>query len=177
MTPPGAIFRSDVCMHAGFGPARGSQSVGSLVASLRPGQSTFWVTGTSAPCTGLFKPVWMDAGLPDVGSTPGGEYDPKAGYWRHEVLHREVIRNYKMRMMTYQNERDQMEAVFIREADGLISKSSETRRSFSTNCFQMEEQSTPGWVEKVTDQPASRLPFYFMNTWRKFDIQAKMPNP
>lgn len=57
-----AVTGADLCMHAGFGPVRISQSVGSLVSHLRPDGATHWVTATSTPCTAVFKPVWLDTG-------------------------------------------------------------------------------------------------------------------
>jgi secernin len=44
------INGSDVCMHAGFGPVRIDQTVGSLVSHLSSNSQTHWVTGTAAPC-------------------------------------------------------------------------------------------------------------------------------
>ncbi len=46
-----ALLGATVCMHAGAGPVRNSQSVGSLVAHLTAERVSSWVTGTSAPCT------------------------------------------------------------------------------------------------------------------------------
>ncbi len=54
-TPARGIGRVDVCMHAGFGPIRIDQSTGSMVSHITPGGATHWFTGTSAPCTGIFK--------------------------------------------------------------------------------------------------------------------------
>ncbi len=48
---------SSVCMHAGF--LFGDQTTGSYIASLGEPIDTYWVTGSSAPCLSLFKPLWM----------------------------------------------------------------------------------------------------------------------
>jgi hypothetical protein len=72
---------SMVCMHASLGPIRGSQTVGSMVSKLHPdGLCTHWLTGTAAPCTGIFKPMWVDA-VPDVGALPTGSYDEASLFW------------------------------------------------------------------------------------------------
>ncbi len=69
--PDRGLTGSEMCMHAGFGPVRINQTVGSMVSHLRGDGHTHWVTATSAPCTGVFKPVWIDAGTPDYGESPG----------------------------------------------------------------------------------------------------------
>ena len=74
--PDNGIMGADVCMHSGWGPIRLSQTTGSLVTHQTDNLSTHWVTATSAPCTSIFKPVWLDCNLPDMGPSPTGEYDP-----------------------------------------------------------------------------------------------------
>ncbi len=58
---PRKTERRSICMHAACG-ARRSQTVNSMASDLTPGAVTHWVTGTSAPCLSLFKPVVI--GLP-----------------------------------------------------------------------------------------------------------------
>ena len=54
-----------VCAHASWWPTRrAGQTTASLVSHLGRSGATHFVTGTSAPCTSVFKPVWLDAGLP-----------------------------------------------------------------------------------------------------------------
>ncbi len=92
--PGQGLVMDRLCVHAGLGPTRPSQSTGSLVAHLRPGLPTFWLTGTSGPCTGVFKPVYLGgAGLPDLGPAPAGEYDDRSLRWAHERLQPAVIRD------------------------------------------------------------------------------------
>jgi hypothetical protein len=57
--PDRGLFQSQICNHAGWGPVRISQTTGSLVSRLTPGASTHFVTGTAAPCTSLFKPLYL----------------------------------------------------------------------------------------------------------------------
>ncbi len=79
--PVGGLIGATVCMHAGFGPVRGSQTTGSWISELPAAggaPATHWVTGTAAPCLSVRVPVWFDAveaaGLPDRGPVPTGAY-------------------------------------------------------------------------------------------------------
>ena len=93
----GGLIGATVCMHAGFGPVRGSQTTGSWVSQLPADgtPATHWVTGTAAPCLSIRVPIWFDAveaaGLPDRGAAPGGSYSPGSLWWDHEDLHRTVL--------------------------------------------------------------------------------------
>jgi hypothetical protein len=99
-----------ICMHAG-GVLASAQTTASWVSELRPIGSRHWVTGTAAPCTGLFKPVYVDQPL-DWTSLAGGS--SSAGLWRrHETLHRKVMTNPAELMPLFAPERDAVETAWV----------------------------------------------------------------
>jgi dipeptidase len=79
------------CMHAG-GVTAASQTTASWVCELSPRGQSHWVTGTSSPCLGLFKPVRIDQPL-NLGLAPTDVADSDSLWWRHEQLHRRVMRD------------------------------------------------------------------------------------
>ena len=97
------------CMHAG-GLVAASQTTASWVAELGPTRIAHWVTGTAAPCTSLFKPVDVDTPV-DVGS-PTDRADDRSLWWRHERLHRLVLRDPSL-LALYAAERDAVEARWL----------------------------------------------------------------
>jgi secernin len=109
--PDGHFLMSRICSHAANAIARDSaQSTGSLVASMKGTDRTFWATGTSAPCTGLFKPVWLEGDvLPDLGPTPGPTFDEASLWWRHERMHRTALRDLPRALAMLAPERDALE--------------------------------------------------------------------
>lgn len=163
-----------VCAHAGFGPARASQSTASLVAHLDADAPLIFATGTSAPCTSVFKPIWMDAGLPELGALPTARYDSSSLYWNHERLHRATLLNYPERIRAYADERDELERKFIAGAFELKGASVQTRTDFTAECFRRAADAEAEWLRRVEKIP-TRPRFFHALGWNKFNRQAQMP--
>lgn len=172
-----------VCMHAGFGPTRNSQSVASMIVHLDPELPTLWTTGTSAPCTGVFKPVWLEGGLPDMGPALTAKYDPDTLWWRHERLHRAVLENYAGRIAVYRAERDAMEGEFLADAAQLISQQREatpedrraTLGDFTAQCFARAGDAAEVWAKQVREIRRARRPLFYSMAWRRANRQAQFP--
>jgi len=172
-SPGPGLTGINICAHAGFGPIRNSQSVGSMVSHLTDGLHTHWLTGTSAPCTGIFKPVWLDSGLPDNGFAASGSYDAASLWWRHELLHRETLRDYAARLPLYRADRDTLEAEFIASAAGYGGESVAGRADFSAQCFARAAEATGRWLAEIKDQKIEKqLPLHYALAWRGFNRQA-----
>jgi len=176
-SPARGLTTFEICDHAGFGPVRASQTTGALVSHLTPGTATHYVTGTAAPCTSLFKPVWLDAGLPDTGPVPAGTYNPATLFWRHERLHRATLRDYAARLALYQGERDALEQRFIAGAHASRGLSPAERAACSARCFAEADQAEAAWLERLQAQPlVSRPGWLYTLAWRKVNREAQMPN-
>ena len=109
------------CMHDG-GIAPGSQTTASWAAVLSALGVQHWVTGTAAPCTGLFKPVRVEEPL-DLGPAPTDQADDASLWWRHERLHRRVVADPARLLPLYREQRDAVEKQWLADppepADGL----------------------------------------------------------
>ncbi len=97
------------CMHAG-GILASSQTTASWVAELKPGVCAHWATGTAAPCTGLFKPVQVNR---PVQIAPARDEADESPWWRHERLHRRVMRNPGLLRPMFIRERDDVQARWL----------------------------------------------------------------
>ncbi len=172
--PQNGVAGIDVCMHAGFGPIRGSQSTASMVVHLDDMTPTIFATGTSAPCTSIFKPIWIDASLPDPGPAPVSKYDSASLFWTHEHLHRATIINYPERIKTYASDRDALEKKFTQGALKLAKASASERAEFSAQCFREAAQAEAEWLKRVEAIPA-RKKFFHSLAWNTINKKADMP--
>lgn len=164
----GRLFNSTLCAHAGWGPARkDTQTTGSIVVHLKNREHTIWVTGTSAPCTSLFKPVWMNTGIPDIGPVPTSTYDPRSLWWNHERLHRLTIENYADYISRYAEERSEVQEDLFSKAD--ITDPS-CRRSFTEKCFSTHAGCIDRWIETIKTSPRRKKRFSLHNiAWKHFN--------
>ena len=162
----------DVCMHAGFGPIHISQSTASTVVYLDGNSPTIFATGTSAPCTSIFKPMWMDtaSSLP-LGPAPTAQADSSSLFWTHERLHRATLLNYPERLQAYASDRDELEAKFTQGALNLTKASAKERADFSAQCFNEAAQAESDWLKRVEQIPA-RKKFLNASAWNGFNKKA-----
>jgi dipeptidase len=191
-SPGRGITGAQVCMHASMGPIRGSQSTGSMITEIQGNHAIHWLTGTSAPCTSTFKPVWLDAGIPQLSPTvvaslhdesksigderisPSGTYDQTSLWWKHEDLHREVLRDHSLLLREFKADRNALEAEFM---DIVSKRGFLTRKSkldFSQACFDVAWQSESEWLERIKPIKAvNRRRLIHEWAWNSFDRQAK----
>ncbi|MCG6923833.1 MAG: C69 family dipeptidase [Acidobacteria bacterium] len=147
------------CMHAG-GVLAASQTTASWVATLGPGGGSHWVTGTAAPCTGLFKPVSVDTPV-DLGSAPSDRDDGASLWWRHERLHRRVLRAPRAMGEQFVGERDALEAVWLKDPPP------------STEAFAEGDRRLDAWTARArVVQVADRRPGHVRRYWRRRNRRA-----
>lgn len=172
--PKNGITSVNVCAHAGFGPIRISQSTASMVTYLDKNTPLIFATGTSAPCTSIFKPFWMDCAyfLTDE-PLPSDQADANSLYWTHERLHRAVLQNYPERMQTFAADRDALEKKFIEGALNLHSVPAREREAYSKQCLAESRAAEAEWLKRVEAVPAKKS-FPSSLAWDGFNKKAGM---
>ena len=167
------LISVDVCMHAGFGPIHISQSTASMVVYLDGNSPIIFATGTSAPCTSIFKPLWV-ASTPTLGPVPTSQADSDSLFWSHERLHRATLLNYPERIKTYASDRDELESKFMQGALNLTKASAKERADFSADCFREAAQAEKEWLKRIEQVPARRKVLH-SSAWNGFNKKAEMP--
>lgn len=169
-TPARGLTGATVCEHAGFGPIRISQTTGSMVSHLGADVQTHFVTGTAAPCTSLFKPVWLGGELPDMGSAPAASYDEAALFWRHEALHWATLRDFAAAQSLYAEERHLLEERFASGAMARRGEPLEKRAEYAAHCFAEADRAEAQWRERVVSAGLrDRRPFLYRAAWRQVE--------
>ncbi len=173
--PYKSLISDTICAHAGNGLTRNaSQTTGSLIAHLQSGTglgaNTYWTTGTSAPCTGIFKPIWIHGEvLPDTGPDPAGQYNFDSLWWHHEMLHRSVLMDYGNRLSLYSQYRNELERSFFDQDFS----NKEHLSGITENAFTRARQATEEWISIVQSQPAShKTRFIYNRYWKKINKLA-----
>ncbi|REK09019.1 MAG: peptidase U34 [Planctomycetota bacterium] len=153
------------CVHAG-GMLASSQTTGSWISELRPGSLRHWATGTAAPCTGLFKPVAVDQ--PQHVGTPTERADEDSLWWRHERLHRAVVRDPLRLGPRYFGLRDELEAAWFVDPPDSSAAFAEAARALAS------------WTDDIAGQSvADRRPRFVKrywarrNAWAGLDLSAR----
>jgi dipeptidase len=153
------------CAHAG-GLVSGNQSTASWVADLRrPGDQLHWVTATSAPCTSVFKPVRVTEPLDvDPAAMPRNTYDASYRWWRHEHLHRIVLRDLPASLARFAAERDRLEAGWLADPPA------------AAGAFEVADAAEERWLADLhTAGLPDRRPAWLRAQWRRTHRAAGMP--
>ncbi len=175
-SPDRGLLESQICNHAGWGPVRISQTTGSLVSRLTRQPSLNFATGTSAPCTGLFKPLWTDTPPEPDRCKAGKPFDPSILFWAHEKVHRAVLNNYTQRMSLIVPERDRLEARLMHEAMSALDHDRKRRQSITDRSFE-----AGFWFEQTCFSRVNALfpdkspQFLFARSWKKRNRAANFP--
>lgn len=154
-----------ICIHAKpiFVP---TQTTSAYVGHLLPELQTHWFTGTAAPCTSLFKPVFVEAGLPNLGPPPLGGYDGKSLWWLHERLHRKILEDYQARFAIIQDDQRDFESRYLSRVSQVRSVISgrpandrmKVLRQITDEAFAEAQNLESKWLRRIEERSVDRKP-------------------
>lgn len=144
-------IRRTVCMHAGPENSPG-QTTGSMVSEVHREDAVHWVTGSAAPCTSIFKPVFLDAPLPTAGLAPSDQFDPTTLWWRHERLHRSaLLGDFNQFIMDIREERDALEKHFNQRVQAVLNGGNAAdRAAVVADCWRQAIEVESNWSTRIT---------------------------
>jgi secernin len=155
------------CAHASYLPTRGAgQTTGTLVSLLSRGGSRHLFTGTSSPCLGVLKPVPLGGDLVDTGPAPRPSgADGESLFWRHERLHRRVLRDYEARSAALEPRRAALEERSLEAS---------TARAASEAWAEHREAALE-WADDAARTRPTRRAWLFDAYWRVQSLRDGLP--
>ncbi|MBK8702275.1 MAG: hypothetical protein IPN33_00780 [Saprospiraceae bacterium] len=165
--PDRPLLGNSICAHAGnFVTRNATQTTGSMACELRPGASQYWFTATSSPCLSVFKPVTFPPPALDLGPA-ASTYHPDSFWWRHERLHREVLKDFANRKAVIEPERIAFQSECLQKA---AATDSQGLAALSAASFERHRQLIDTWTEAVRLQPVARkAQLVFRHYWGRMD--------
>ena len=173
-SPDSHFLMNQVCAHSANKIARNaSQSTASMVTSLKKEDYTFWATGTSAPCTSIFKPIWFNGDvLPYIGPKPEGKYTPNSLWWDHEKLHRRVLMDFQKRHQILNNRRIELEKEFY---DNSINTESDKFYDLTKYAFEKSKQFGDDILNELNDLSIEKKPkSSYRKYWKTQNMKAEI---
>lgn len=151
-----------VCMH--FGGLVGDQTVGSMVADLDKSRPIAWVTGASAPCIALFKPLALDA--EGAGMFGEDQQEEALNYWlENERISRNLHNNYAQKHQAIEKLRSPLEQRF---EEMMAGAAPEYRKQAARECFELEKEYRAAVWKTIEplDHPTTHSPVFSLQ-WRR----------
>jgi hypothetical protein len=146
------------CAHAG-GLVVNTQTTASWVSELAPGAVRHWATGTAAPCTSPFKPVAVDEPVA-LGPAPTDRDDGRSLWWRHERLHRRVLRDPRRWYPALLNDVRALEERWYLE------------RPPSAEAFAEADALLEQWTKRTAEPGPDRRPWWARRFWSLRNARA-----
>jgi len=172
-SPDSHLFLNHICAHSANSLTRhAAQSTGSFVAHLLPSKNTFWVTGTSSPCTSIFKPIRLGPDCLNIGPELRNRYDQNSLWWQHEILHRLILKDFNNRIKVIENDRDKFENLLLEKCE---QSTAQEFKSFSNAAFISAQKMESGFVKLIKDMKKPKKEKYFYSTfWEKLNQKAEI---
>ena len=169
--PSKPLLGDTICAHAGNSLTRNaSQTTGSMTVQLKNNRITVWVTATSAACLSVFKPIDISSGSFSDAGQPGAKYDKNSLWWKHEVLHREILKDYQNRKQLIQKDLNAFQSEIIEQF--YKNKDLWNNELF----FQKNSELIDEWIRRVKSIPVQEKPnFIYRRYWEKLNKKAGIP--
>jgi hypothetical protein len=164
-----------ICMHAAPYEFRLWQATGALIADTGGDEAMGWVTATSSPDVSIFKPVFFGVDLPDLGPMPRESWTPGAYWWRHELLHRRAMADYRGLVPEIRAEFEALEDGFFRDAQTVRRAGRAEKAEFVRDCWQRADAAEAGWTERLERRNYRIEDPAYREMWRTFNRAAALP--
>jgi dipeptidase len=124
-----------ICTHAGPHEARFWHATGAIITDASETGVLVGITATSATDLSVFKPLFCDAEMPDIGPPPEGTYTKGSLWWTHERLHRRALADDHAVKPDLRAAFDELELEFFAEAPAIKQAPARVKTAFVHDCW------------------------------------------
>ena len=147
--PASAETHRNICVHAGPQENRWWQADGVMVTDVGEHGVIAWVTATSGTCVSIFKPLFLGMELPDLGPYPAEHFDPRALWWKHELLHRRAMADFERLVPEIRGDFDPLEDEFLAQAETVKRGTPGEKAEFMEYCSREAMKATETWIARL----------------------------
>ena len=176
---PAKSSMSMPCVHASSFQTP-SQSTGSQVSKITSNKTINWITGTSGPCTSIFKPFILGVKPYKLQSLEGNKtFSSRSLWWQHEKVHRLILKNYSL-LSLIADERNNKEKEWMTQFND-PSKGSEQLFNESNNILNESIVLESKWFDKILQEYTNRkkksfnpYTLKYNRYWNKWNKKANL---
>ena len=161
-----------ICMHAGPYETRFWHATGAMITDSNDDGICVWMTATSATDLSVFKPLFFDAAMPDMGPLPRGTYTEGSLWWKHERLHRRAVADYHALKPDIRASFDELEREFFAEAPSVKKAGREVKTEFVRDCWRRAEDATDRWINKLEQRNYFVEHAAYRDMWDRFNREG-----
>ena len=169
---PDGELPTRICMHAGPYESRFWHATGAMITDSSDDGVVVWMTATSATDLSVFKPLFFDAEMPDMGPPPEGTYTPGSLWWKHERLHRRAVADYRALKPDIRGDFDELETEFFAEGPAMKTAGHRLRSEFVHDCWRRAEAATDRWIETLERRNCFVEDSAYRTMWDRFNREG-----
>ncbi|MEM2416245.1 MAG: peptidase U34, partial [Nitrososphaerota archaeon] len=129
------------------------------------------------PCLSIFKPIYFEGRLLDIGEKPTNKYNPKNYWWRFEAFHRKIQTNYRIYIDKFLKDKNELQEKIIEKEVKIREKylkgevDEEELFNLTKWAFNEEEKLLEKWNNIVK---IGKLPLLYARNWSKINKEAML---
>ena len=132
------------------------------------------MTATSATDVSVFKPLYLDCEMPDMGPPPQGTYTEGALWWKHERLHRRAVADYQALKPDIRADFDALEEEFFAEGPALKRANFRVKSEFVHDCWRRAEEVTDRWIANLESRNYFIEDVDYRAAWDRFNREGNL---
>lgn len=113
--------------------------------------------------------------IPFNNNKPGSRYDKESIWWQHELLHREILKDYSHRMDFMRDKRNHLEKELVNQALTAVQSSAKRKVGITKNAFNDSISCEKNWLKKLGNEKIrKRCTLRYLYEWARHNRKAML---